>query len=299
MTNPYAPQGMPAGPPAPQGYDPNVQAGYAPPQYGQPPNPYGPPAGYAPPQYTPPNPYGPPAGYAPQLPYGQPPVPQQPAVDISQYIDNGLKAQGAFWKFETFGQQHTGLVARDLTVSDIEQGEYQNVKQWNKDGSPRLRLLVPVVQPDGAEAQWDVKQAEFKSLATAMNAAGITENLSTIREIIAHIHAGDAIRVTYTHDRPNKSGMPSKMKTIEFTRGSGVAPASVQAQQPVQAQYAPPAPAPTQVQFPQQPPTPAPLVGQVSTPPPGAPGADAQAAWLASLPPQEQDRIRAMLGQNA
>lgn len=318
---------MPQGPPAQPGYDPNVQAGYTPPpvhpgqqfaaqghpqghQYPAPVQPqYGPPMGY---------PVGPQQGYAQQMPYQQPQAPQ-PAVDISQYIDNGLKAQGAFWSFtkKPFGTQYTGLVARDLTVSDIQQSEYQGQKQWNQDNSPRLRLVIPLVQPDGTEAQWDVKQGEFKSLATAINAAGVTENLSTIREIVAHIKGGDAVRVTYTHDRPNKQGQDTKVKAIDYTRGNGVAPTPVptiaqhpgQVAQPVQQamfhpgevsqvpsapvqpQYQAPAaqPAPAQAQFPQQPPAQA----------PAAPDQAAQAAWLATLPPEEQTRIRAMLGQGA
>jgi hypothetical protein len=60
---------------------------------------------------------------------------------------------------------------------------------------------------------------------------------------------------------------------------------------PVQPQYQAPAaqPAPAQAQFPQQPPAQA----------PAAPDQAAQAAWLATLPPEEQTRIRAMLGQGA
>lgn len=298
MTNPYAPQQ----PPAPY-VDPNAQAAYAP---QQPPAqyiaPYAPqqPQGYAPQ----PSPYGPPAGYGQPMPYQQPMAPQAPPVDISQYLDNGLKAQGKFWSWKglSFGAFHTGQVARDLTVSDIRQAEYQGQRLNNFDGSPKLSIVVPIIMADGTEAQWDVKQGEFGQLATALNAAGVTQNLSTPRELIGGLNAADFVKVTYTHDRKNQNGSTTKCTKFEITKANGM-PLPVAATAPVAQAPQAPVQAPVQHQAPQlsapvQAPVQAPMYQAPAPAASAQPAAPAdQAAFLAALSPEDQAKIKAMLGQ--
>lgn len=214
-------------PPAPPQYAPPAQPQYAPaPQYQQ-----------APPQYAP-APQG--YGYPPPPPqYGPPPQAQAPVLarpdSLDDYIDQPV-AGGNWWSFKQLGEVRVGMVKRELTKADIVQKTYQGAPQTRKDGSPEWNLVVPMVGPDGQDAQWEVSGKARTALKDAVIAAGGPASGTP--------EAGSFIHATFTHKQENRNGSASKIIAVQYTRPNGQAPPAQPAppqaapQQPVQ-QYAP------------------------------------------------------------
>lgn len=318
MTAPQFPQGW--GQPAPQ-QAPPAQPQYAPQQYA--PQQYAPPAQpqyapapqyqQAPPQYAP-APQG--YGYPPAPPqYGPPPQAPGPVLarpdSLDDYIDQPV-AGGNWWSFKQLGEARVGMVKRDLTKADIVQKTYQGVPQTRKDGSPEWNLVVPLVGPDGQDAQWEVSGKARTALKDAVIAAGGPASGTP--------EAGSFIHAAFTHKQENRNGSASKIIAVQYTRPNGQAPPAQSAppqaapqqmpQQPVQ-QYAPapeqqyqqPAPqqaapqqqyAPAPQAQPQQQYAPAPVQQQAPAPQQPAPGAPLPQAL--QLDPAAQAQFANLLG---
>lgn len=296
-----APQQFPAGwgqQQAPvQGYPQQAPAAPAAPQF--------PPAApqYAAPQYAPPAApaYGPPQGYAPAPGYlgqgypQQPPAPVAPAVPLEQAssLDDYLNQRPAgigFWGWKNPGDTCMGMITREVTTADVVQKTYQGVPQRRRDGSPQWNLVLPLVEQDGTEKQWEVSGKDQADLKSAVIAAGGPQN--------GLPEAGSFVSVQFTHYDHSGKGSARKVKAIQYVRPNGAAPvapaapaapvsnvsipasgAMVTPQQPVQ-QFAPPAPAappaPQPVQYTQ--PAPAQAPAPQAAPAPAAQGLSPEAA---------------------
>jgi hypothetical protein len=250
---PQAPAAPPAQQPYPQQYAPPVQQPYSPQQYAPP----------APPQYAPP---APPQGYDPyaQFQGQQPQAPAGPPPRTGTLADssNQPEAGAAFWKFKNPGDTNMGIVTRDLVDTDTKERTYRGQVQKRFDNSPDWVLAIPITNPDGSAAVWEVGGKDRTALKNAMIAAGEPDGLPK---------KGWAIRATFTHFQANNGGgQASRIKDVQVAPPTG---------QPLpQAAAAPqqPAAAP-QPQVPAQ----TPAHGHVNQDP-------QYAAWLASQSQQPQ-----------
>lgn len=275
----YAPPAAPAQqyapPAAPQGYAPAPQQ-YAPPapQYG-----YAPPA----PQYAPPQP---------------PPAPLAQASSLDDYLNQ--RASGVpYWKWSNLGDTQVGIVARELTKNDIVEATFKGQPQKRRDGSTQWNLVIPLLQPDGTEAQWEVSGKDRKVLEQAVIQSGGPAN--------GMPQAGAALRVIFTHLQPNNMGQATKVKSIEYfaPTATTTVQAQVHQQQAPAAQPAPQQAPPSQPVPVQQPPAPAPQAYAQPAqqpqmqPAPQAPAAPVQPAPQAAAPPldpQAQAQFAHLLG---
>lgn len=242
----------------------------------QPGNPYAqPPAYQGPPQgYQAPQPYG-------QQPYAPPQPPAQPLATgtLDDYYNQPTSSSGPSIAWSTngganqkpLGQTYVGVVARDVTVGDIQQDTdpKTGAGKFYRDGRPRFLMKVPLksimggphptqVGPVPAEfpegsGSWFVRGQSRDELTRAQTAAGLSGDL-TPKE-------GDLISVTLVERRPSRGGgNPANIVQVTYQPGprwaqgaqaaapEAVAPSPVPApvQQPVPPaqQWQPPAQAP-------------------------------------------------------
>ncbi len=317
-----------------------------PPQQFQPPAPvqqpqYQPPQGYAPPpmgypaqQYPAQQPGYPPNQGYPQNGYGQPQqqqMPQQVPVQASLADFYNQPTTGWGPSITPIGQTpdgtaYTVVVAQHLTKSHVEhKTKYQSTElDYYRDGSPKLVMKVPGYVAPGTQyatatggaqtivdgrAQLYIQGPDRDLLNAAMMRAGApVENGPEL---------GSIIRITKVHNKPNRSGTQSAVKTIEywrpgaetaaFAQQSGIEYPDLSTPRPVGASAAPqvqdpaplaaaPAPqfhAPQQFQAPQMPQQMAPQVPaqpQYQGPQPTQPQAPQQAVpqQAAPQPPAPQ-----------
>jgi hypothetical protein len=252
VTAPQLPAGWgPQAPPAQPQYAPPAQQPYPPQQFAQP--------GY-PQQMTPGYPPAGPVQYDPYAQFqGQPQAPAGPAPRTGTLADysNQPEAGASFWKFKNPGDTNVGVVTRDLVDTDTKERTFKNQVQKRFDGSPDWVLSIPLTNPDGSAAVWEVGGKDRTALKNAMIAAGEPDGLPK---------KGWAIRATFTHyQASNNGGQASRIKEVQVAPPNG---------QPLP-QAAPP----------QQPQAPAPA----QTPAHGHVNQDPQyAAWLASQSQQPQ-----------
>lgn len=224
-----------------QGY-PQPQAPAYPPQYPQQPGAPAP-AAY-PPQYPAPAPQGyPQQGYAPQP--QQPPAQPLATGTLDDYYSQPSSGGGPSisWSINGIpkpdGTWYVGVVARDVTNSDIQQqtDPKSGAPKFYRDGRPQFVMKVPLrVQaspehPDG-EATLFVRGQMRDELTRAMQESGVS----------GAPKAGDGIQVTLTSRKPSRGGgAPMNVFAITYTpaggRSDAVAPP--QAQQPRVPQQAP------------------------------------------------------------
>lgn len=201
-----------------------TQQPFYPPQYPNQPQPYAPQQGY--PQQAfpqaPPQQYAPQQGYpAPQVPPAQPTVPlaqgslsdfyNQPSVGGGPSIawtDKNTQAP------KPLGTTYVGMVARDVTSSDVQQQTDFKTQQplFYRDGRPKFAMKVPLkVQasqefPEG-EASWFVKGQAKDELQRAMSAAGVD---GAPKE-------GAIIAITLVQRRPSGPGMnPANIVQVDY-----------------------------------------------------------------------------------
>lgn len=271
------------------------------------------------PQAYPPQVQGP---YPPQ-PYAQP-VQQPPAQPLAQaqslddYFNQPSTGGGPAisWSVNGMpkpeGTTYAGIVARDVTVSDIQQqtDPKTGAPKFYRDGRPQFVMKVPLkVQPSQefpeGEAVLFVRGQMRDELSRAMGEAGIPAGVAP--------KAGDAIQVTLVQRKPSRGGgMPMNVFAIRYTAAAGgtgapspapvpqAQPAPQQVQQPVQQQYQqePSAASFPPVQYQQQAapqyaaqPAAAPQVPQGQPAPQPAPPSD--------LTPEQQQLLAQMTGQQA
>ena len=250
-------------------YDPNMYPQHAQPAWAPPPSqqPYqqpqqqyapAPPAPYQNPGYAP---QGPPQQYQPQQyqPQQYQPGQAQPAPVVHGTVasffgqpSTGEGAPGFSFKDKPEGTFYEGIVARDVTDNDtMQQTVYQ--KPWelayNKDGTPKLRLVIPVLVQPSAEfpegrALMHLKGQQKDALAEGLKPSG--------HEMPK---AGARIRLTHVSTRPIPNQSPQKIYRIDYAPADGqnqTPPPATQAQfQQAPPQQAPPQQAPQQ-QAPQQ-----------------------------------------------
>jgi hypothetical protein len=232
-----------------------TQQPYYPPQYPQAPQPQQPyPAQQFP---VPPAPYAPPQQYPPAAPQGYPQAPQQPAVPLAQGSLDDFYAQPSAssgpsisWTDKNtqqpkpIGTTYAGVVARDVTHSDVQQQTDIKTGQplFYRDGRPKFAMKVPLkVQPSPefpqGEATWFVKGQARDELVRAMTEAGVADG---------KVRGGDVIQVILVQRRPSGAGMnPANIVQVRYQAANRQALAQEQAQQGTVA----PSPAPV----PQQP----------------------------------------------
>lgn len=292
---PSAPAAPPAQQPYPQQYAPQQPAQ---PQYAYPQQPGYPPAqpGYAPPAYPAQPQYQPmPAPMAQQYGYPAPlQQPQGPAPQTGTLADyaNQPEAGANFWKFKNPGDTCAGIVSRDLVDTDTTERTFRGQVQKRFDGSSDWVLRIPITNPDGSAAVWEVGGKDRSALKNALIAAGKADGIPA---------KGWAIRVTFTHFQQNNQGQPSRIKQVEVAppaAGGQPAPQPQQLQstpefQQTAAQYGVGQPATTQPQqfaAPQQP-----VPAQQAAPPAAAqpqaqpaPGPAYQPQQFAQQPPAPQ-----------
>lgn len=299
---PPAPQQQPYAPPV-NGYPaqqyPAQQGGYP---MQQPPQQYGPPQGYGQqPQY------GPPQGY------GQPQMPQQVPVQVS--LSDFYNQPTTGWGpsitpigMTPDGTAYTMVVAQHITKAHVEhKTKYQSTElDYYRDGSPKIVMKVPGyvtpgtqyttatggVQPvvDG-RAQLYVQGPDRDLLNAAMLRVGAAvENGPEL---------GSIIRITKVHNKPNRSGTQSAVKTIEywrpgaetaaFAQQSGIEYPDLSTPPPVTEAIQPPAP----VQQPlAQPQFQAPPMPQQQFQAPPVPQQQAQPQFQAPQPPVPQQQFQ-------
>lgn len=208
---PYQPpqQGYPGSAPAPAPYQPQ--------QYQTPPQqPYQQQA----PQYAP---------QQPQAPAGPPPV--QGTLEGFYGQPTGSYGPSISWKGAPDGTSVSGVVARDVTDSDVRQQTDPQTQQlkFYRDGRPQLVMIIPLdVQasqtfPEGTASLW-VQGAMRTELERASKAAG--------RE--GAPKAGDRITVTLTGRKPGRGSIPKNEYRIEYDAAGRAAPAQEAPEQPQQ-----------------------------------------------------------------
>ncbi|MEP7738558.1 hypothetical protein ABKW28_12950 [Nocardioides sp. 31GB23] len=190
-----------------------------------------------------------PGGY-PQQPYAQPQYPaqqyppqaqQQPAAPplatgtLDDYYSQPSAASGPSlsWANAAPGTTVVGIVARDVTNSDIQQQTNpQGIPQTFRDGRPKYVMKVPLKVPASqshpeGEATWYVKGQARDELVRAMAEAGATEKAPK---------AGAQVAVTLVGKRPSGAGYnPSNVFQVVYTPSGGGAGAQAPApQQPAQ-----------------------------------------------------------------
>lgn len=252
-------------------------------------------------------------GYAPQAPPAAPTVPlaqgslsdfyNQPSVGGGPSIawtDKNTQAP------KPIGTTYVGVVARDVTSSDVQQQTDFKTQQplFYRDGRPKFAMKVPLKLqasqefPEG-EASWFVKGQAKDELQRAMSAAGVD---GAPKE-------GAVIAITLVQRRPSGPGMnPANIVQVDYRPGQGgqqvaqptaevqqpvAAPAQQYAPQPVQAQpqYAAQAPQPAVQQYAQQP------AAQVA--PPAAAHAPVQPAQGFVMPDGLSEEQKALFAQLA
>jgi hypothetical protein len=240
-----------------QGYGPPPQG------YGPPPQQYAP-APPAPPQGYPAYPAQP--GYPPQQGYGQQPAPQGPppaegSIDAFYSQPSGSFGNSVSWKDKPLGSFVQGIVAREITGSDVIHDSDPQTQQlkYYKDGRPKFVMKVPLlVQPSQefpeGEATWFVRGQARDELNRAVQEAGAQGPPAK----------GAFLRVTLVERKAGRQGgFPANIVQVQYqapqdANGQAQAPAQPQQAQvqhaPVEQapapQYAPQAPAP-QPQAPQ------------------------------------------------
>ncbi|MDQ6524295.1 hypothetical protein RB608_11820 [Nocardioides sp. LHD-245] len=194
-------------------------------------------------------------GYPPQVPPAQPTVPlaqgslsdfyNQPSTGGGPSIswtDKNTQAQ------KPIGTQYVGVVARDVTSSDIQQQTDFRTQQpkFYRDGRPMFSMKVPLkVQPSPefpeGEAAWYVKGQAKDELQRAMSAAGAE---GAPKE-------GAVITITLVQRRPSGPGMnPANIVQVTYQPAQGgAAPQTNAAAQPTPVQQV----APQDQPVPQQP----------------------------------------------
>lgn len=212
---------------------------------------------YPPPQAFQPQPYQPvypqypttPAGYpvAQPMQYGQPAAaPVAPVItgtldDFFAQAATGSKA----WVFmgKPNGTTYQGVIERPITNADIrQQTDNKGVPSFNRDGSPKWVMVVPMlVQPtpehqDG-KATWWVKGQAREELRRAMSAAGVPADQQTPEP-------GAMITVQKVGERPIPGQNPAYIYAVTYQRpaNAGAVPATPAQMPPAPAQ---PAAAPT------------------------------------------------------
>lgn len=271
---------------------------------------------YPPPQAFQPQPYQPvypqypttPAGYpvAQPMQYGQPAAaPVAPVItgtldDFFAQAATGSKA----WVFmgKPNGTTYQGVIERPITNADIrQQTDNKGVPSFNRDGSPKWVMVVPMlVQPtpehqDG-KATWWVKGQARDELVRAMAAAGVDVSVQRTPE------PGAVISVTKTGERPVPGQNPAYIYAVQYQRPAAGAPAPQPAPTPPVTNPAyPPMANPAQ---PAQQPQPMPGVfaqaGYGGYAAPGQPPAQAQPMASYAYPgPQSQIMMGGGAGQPA
>lgn len=249
------------------------------------------------PQYPQQAPPAPPMPYPPQMPYGYPqqapPAPPLAQGTLSSFYGQPSVAGGPSWSWQNkpIGHSYSGIVARTITSSDIQQVTTpQGQPQTFRDGRPKFQMAVPMqVQPSPdfpqGEATWYVQARGRDELNRAMAEAGCSQEV-----INGGPEKGAGLVVTLVERRAGKPGFnPSNIVQVRYQR-----PASATNSAPV-----PPAqPSAPMHQGPAQPQQPAPYVGPV---PPAQPASQipTQPAPTAMTPPpgltEEQIHILAQL----
>jgi hypothetical protein len=144
---------------------------------------------------------------------------------VSDFYAQPSGAGGPALRFPVLGTSYSGVIARDVSDSDVKQLTDFQTKQpaFYRDGRPKLALVLPIQLttgpspefPSGVADYW-VTGADSEELIRAMLAAGVRpgeDGLSLPKD-------GDAITITYTQDKPGRAGMNSaKVKTIQYTQG--------------------------------------------------------------------------------
>lgn len=203
-----------------QGYGQPVQQPYAQPQFPQAPQ------GYAP------------QGYPPQP--APPPAPALADGSLDQFYSqpNLGGGPGVSWKGKPDGYTVQGLVARDVTDSDVQQEvgapntREAGIPQTYRDGRPKFVMAVPLqVQPSQdfpeGEARLYVRGQLRDELKRAMAEA----------QVDGSPKAGAVITVTLVQRKQGKGTIPQNVFAITYTPPGGQPPAVNQ--QPVQQpQYA-------------------------------------------------------------
>lgn len=165
-------------------------------------------------------------GYPPQAPPAQPTVPlaqgslsdfyNQPSTGGGPSIswtDKNTQAQ------KPIGTQYVGVVARDVTSSDVQQQTDFKTQQpkYYRDGRPMFSMKVPLkVQPSPefpeGEAAWYVKGQAKDELQRAMSAAGAE---GAPKE-------GAVISITLVQRRPSGAGMnPANIVQVTYQPPQG------------------------------------------------------------------------------
>jgi hypothetical protein len=170
--------------------------------------------------------------------YGYPAPPQQlqgPAPQTGTLADyNSQPEAGAnFWKFKNPGDTCAGIVSRDLVDTDTTERTFRGQVQKRFDGSSDWVLRIPITNPDGSAAIWEVGGKDRSALKNALIAAGKADGIPA---------KGWAIRVTFTHFQQNNQGQPSRIKQVEVAPpADGGQPAPPQQFQPSAPSTVPPA----------------------------------------------------------
>lgn len=184
--------------------------------------------------------------------------PQQPAQPLAQGSIDDFYAQptvsggpSVSWKDAQIGAVVVGIVAHDVTSSDIQQEtNTQGLPQFYRDGRPKFVMRLPLrVAPDttfpDGQAVLYVKGQLRDELQRAMSAAGVS----------GAPRAGAAIQVTLTGRRAARTAgfSPANQFAVVYqdapeTGAPAQAPAPLAPQPVAQVPQQPPAP---QVQAPQ------------------------------------------------
>lgn len=182
--------------------------------------------------------YPPQPQYAPQG-YPQQAVPQGPPPakgTVADFFNQPAGSSGPGLKFPVVGTTYQGVIARDVTNADVSQQTDFQTKTitpscFYRDGRPKLQMAIPIRLAGGPSAEfpegiaaWYLKGGpDQQELVRAMTAAGAVPDENGV----LFPKAGDLISITYTHDKPGKTGLnPAKMKAVQYQVGNGVAPAA-------------------------------------------------------------------------
>lgn len=143
---------------------------------------------------------------------------QEPAAtgNVSDFFGqpSASTAPALTWKGQPIGTNYTGVISGACRVQQQTDPSEGKPKYW-RDGSPRWVMLIPMSLPvserfpDGEGTYW-CQGADRDELVRAMTEAGVPQG--TAPEI------GAGLSITYTRDKQNSMGNPTKIKTIQYVR---------------------------------------------------------------------------------